>query len=559
VSIAVGDRVRLIDTHEVLAPDSVWAAVRAYLGRRRLSDAWWIALLAAALSIGFYAWYDAHGLTLAFNDARIRELIARRVLMSRTPGLAQLGTTWLPLPSLLMLPLIWNDSLFRDGLAGSLPSMAAYVIGAVYMYRTALLLTRSRAAGWVAAAVLMLNPSLLYMQTTAMSEVPSLTAFVVAIYYALRVAETHHALDLVKCAAAVAAGTLIRYDDWALAFALVPTLALLAWRHRGYLLAEAWTILFGLLAFAGCAGWVIYNWVIFHDPLRSFFYGSSTHSFTANAPHVHLPARGHAVFALEQYGLTVADTVGWLMLPLALLGLLAFGWRFRLRAATLPAYLTLVPFAFYWLVLFEGVNAESLPQLGQGSYYNVRFGLAMIPAVAVFVSCAAAAGTRLRSAPLLTLVLAATVASSVIGWEHTPLDVREALYGSAGASTEAAGKREADWLAPRYHGGNVLITYVNNQTLIFYLLTQHHFNDRAFITDANGAQFERALADPAGSVQWIVMDSNSSNGESRIWTTLHRHTAWQAQFALVSTFETTQIYERLAAAAPATTTDRPRP
>ena len=183
-----------------------------------------------------------------------------------------------------MLPLIWSDTLFRDGLAGSLPSMLSYVIAAVYIYRTARLVTGSRAGGWIAAAALMLNPSLLYMQSTAMSEVPSLAAFVVAIYYAVRLAETHHAQDLVKCAAAVAAGTLIRYDDWLLALALVPTLALIAWRQRGKALAEAWTILFGLLAFAGCAAWVIYNWLIFHDPLKSFFYGSSTHTFFANSP-----------------------------------------------------------------------------------------------------------------------------------------------------------------------------------------------------------------------------------------------------------------------------------
>ncbi len=56
-------------------------------------------LLAVILSITFYKWYAAHGLTVAFNDARSREMIARRVLMSRTPGLAQLGSTWLPLPA----------------------------------------------------------------------------------------------------------------------------------------------------------------------------------------------------------------------------------------------------------------------------------------------------------------------------------------------------------------------------------------------------------------------------------------------------------------------------
>ena len=35
--------------------------------------------------------------------------IARRIVDSRTPGWYQLGTTWLPLPHLLMMPLVRND------------------------------------------------------------------------------------------------------------------------------------------------------------------------------------------------------------------------------------------------------------------------------------------------------------------------------------------------------------------------------------------------------------------------------------------------------------------
>jgi len=520
------------------------------LPRVHLTDAWVIALLATALSIGFFVWYETHGLTIAFNDARIRELIGRRVLMSTTPGLAQLGTTWLPLPSLLMLPLIWSDTLFRDGLAGSLPSMLSYVIAAVYIYRTARLVTGSRAGGWIAAAALMLNPSLLYMQSTAMSEVPSLAAFVVAIYYAVRLAETHHAQDLVKCAAAVAAGTLIRYDDWLLALALVPTLALIAWRQRGKALAEAWTILFGLLAFAGCAAWVIYNWLIFHDPLKSFFYGSSTHTFFANSPGRVIPTRGHPGEALVTYGLTVAGTVGWLLLPAALLGLFLLARHRRLGSSALPAYLTLVPLGFYWIVLYKGANTESLPQLGQGAYYNVRFGLAMLPAVALFTGCLAIAGRRLFGSALLGGALALIVASGVIGWVQTPFVEREALYGPSGASTEVAGKRDANWFAPRYHGGSILITYVNSQTMMFYLLTTHHLSDRAFVTDASGPLFARALAHPERWVRWIVVDSDATNGASPIWIALHRHTAWQPYFVLRATFGTTQIYERASGATP---------
>lgn len=513
-----------------------------------MTDEWSVALLAVTLSIGFYAWYDAHGVTLAFNDARIREMIARRVLMSRTPGLAQLGTTWLPLPFMLMLPLIWNDTLFRDGIAGSLPSMLAYVVAAVYMYRIARLVISSRGSGWVAAGALMLNPSLLYMQSTAMSETASLSAFVVAIYYALRLTRNYHALDLVKCATAVATATLIRYENWVLAIALVPIIVYVAWRRQGYLLAEAWTILYGLLAFAGFAAWIVYNAVIFHDPLLSFFYGDRSHTYFANTPGIFLPAHDHALVALTMYGLTVADTVGWAIVPLALLGLIVFVWRTRLRRTTLAVYLTLVPFAFYWLALYRGANRESLslPGLGAGPLYNIRFGLAMIPAVALFLAFLTMAGRVLLRRALVGAALAVIIMSSIIGSLQTPFVLREALYGAQGAGSGQAGRIEANWFSSHYRGGNVLITYVDSPSAsgIFYLLTKHHFPDGAFITDTNGSQFASALAHPEDWVTWIVMNSDASNGKSQIWMTLHGRQDWRRYFILRKTFGTTQIYGR---------------
>jgi len=399
---------------------------------------------------------------------------------------------------------------------------------------------------------------------------------VVAIYYAIRTAQTRHALDLVKCAAAVAAGTLIRYDDWALAIAVLPMVALIAWRalpaatrsaqshaaappasarslpleqpeparRRSYAMAESWTILFALLAFAGCAGWVIYNWVIFHDPLLSFFYGQSSHTYYGGAAAAEVPARHHAMLALEMYGLTAAKTAGWALIPVAVLGLLAFVWRHRLRNSTLPTYLVLVPFAFYWLVLFLGINTESLPQFGQGPYYNTRFGLAIIPAVALFCACIAVTRRRLLNVVLVGGVLALTLASSAVGWVQTPFVEREALYGPSGAKTRVGGEHDAQWLAAHYHGGNVLITYVNSQTMLFYLLTKYHFPDHVFITDTNGAEFHRALARPWESARWIVMDSYAHNGASPIWTALNRRTDWRRHFILRAQLETTQIYER---------------
>jgi hypothetical protein len=528
--------------------------------RIRMTDEWAVALLAVILSIIFFARYDPHGLTVAFNDARSRDMIARRVVMSRTPGLAQLGATWLPLPFMLMLPLIWNDTLFRDGIAGAFPSMLGYVVAAIYMYRMARLVCSSRRAGWVAAGVLMLNPSLLYMQSTPMSESASVSAYVVAVYYALRLAQSYHALDVVKCAAAVAAGTLVRYENWVLAFAIVPIVAYVAWRRRGYILAESWTLLYGLLAFAGCAAWVLYNTVIFHDPLLSFFYGQRSHKYYANTPAYLLPVRHHPVFALEMYGLTVANTIGWIIVLMSVLGLVIFVWRNRLAHSTLPAYLMLVPLGFYWFVLYKGINTESLPQLGTGPYYNIRFGLLMIPAAAFFTAfLATAVPLRLRH-PMVGAALVLILVSSIVGSAlQTPFVLREALVGYGG-DTRLTAQAGARWFSSHYHGGNILYSFVNDSSMMFYMLTEYHFTDRTFITDAEGSQFAKALAHPAHSVTWIVVNAGASNNQDPLWIALHKSNEWRRYFVLRHSFIAHQrsigtgygrveIYERRSATA----------
>ncbi|HEX6799081.1 MAG TPA: hypothetical protein VF116_15335, partial [Ktedonobacterales bacterium] len=164
-----------------LSPRERLAAFGAWVRRHGLlRHEAFVAYLASALSIAAYIWYSQRGQTLAYSDAISHMSIARRVFTSHTPGLAQLGTVWPPLNHILMLPLVWITPLYRDGFAGTLPSMAAYVAAAVYLYRTAHLLVSSPLAGWAAALVLMLNPNVLYMQATPMSELDLLCFAVIA-------------------------------------------------------------------------------------------------------------------------------------------------------------------------------------------------------------------------------------------------------------------------------------------------------------------------------------------------------------------------------------------
>ena len=79
------------------------------------------------VSIAYFIYYFANGLGVAYNDARSHLDISRRVVENLTPGFAQLGSVWLPLPHLLATLTIWNDFMWHSGLAGAIQSMIAFV------------------------------------------------------------------------------------------------------------------------------------------------------------------------------------------------------------------------------------------------------------------------------------------------------------------------------------------------------------------------------------------------------------------------------------------------
>src|SRR5271168_2553295 len=129
----------------------------------------WLAIFVSVFSFLFYY---RHGDVLLYGDAVAHINIARRVFDSKTPGLLQLGTVWLPLPHLLMIPFLISTKMWRSGAGGSIPSLIAYVLGVVGIFRLVRdTLTRNskpdapaRLAAWTAAILYALNPNLIYMQ-----------------------------------------------------------------------------------------------------------------------------------------------------------------------------------------------------------------------------------------------------------------------------------------------------------------------------------------------------------------------------------------------------------
>src|ERR1017187_1706992 len=187
-------------------------------------------LLIGALSIAALFFYYIHRQLLLYGDAVAHINIARRVVDNRHPltSYGQLGTVWLPLQHIAMLPFVWIDALWRSGIAGSIPSMVAYIVGTLGIFR----LVRGRASvlvSYFAAAIYALNPNLLYMQTTAMNEAIFLAFFIWALVYLdefLRAtsppaidphampAQMKPARALEACGMTLAGGAYTRYDGW---------------------------------------------------------------------------------------------------------------------------------------------------------------------------------------------------------------------------------------------------------------------------------------------------------------------------------------------------------
>jgi len=94
-----------------------------------------VGLIAAVLSMASTYYYFRHHLILGYQDSFSHLEVSRRVAAGLSPGIAQLGGIWLPVPQLLQGLLSWNDVLYRTGLAGSAVSMACFVASTVLLYR----------------------------------------------------------------------------------------------------------------------------------------------------------------------------------------------------------------------------------------------------------------------------------------------------------------------------------------------------------------------------------------------------------------------------------------
>src|SRR5579872_1541902 len=127
-------------------------------------------LFAAVFGVFAAVHYHGLGLTLAHYDARAHLVVSRRIFDSLYPGWQQVGGVWLPLPHLLNALPVQSDWLYRTGYSAVAISVASTALAAWAIASVIHRSTGSLAGGLVATALLALNPNVLYLQSTPMTE-----------------------------------------------------------------------------------------------------------------------------------------------------------------------------------------------------------------------------------------------------------------------------------------------------------------------------------------------------------------------------------------------------
>src|SRR5215218_6423668 len=129
------------------------------------------------------AHYVRVGLALAHYDARAHLVVARRILDSLTPGWQQVGAVWLPLPHLVNMLPVQIDWLYRTGASAIAFSVLSVTIAVWAIASTIVRTTGSISGAATAAALILLNPNVLYLQSTPMTEPMLFAATMVAVMF----------------------------------------------------------------------------------------------------------------------------------------------------------------------------------------------------------------------------------------------------------------------------------------------------------------------------------------------------------------------------------------
>jgi hypothetical protein len=396
-----------------------------------------------------------------------------------------------------MLPTIWNDFFWHSGLSGSLVSMVSFVITGILIYLFLKELGVKIISRLFGVLVFAANLNILYLQSTAMTELLLLATMTAGAYYFLLYYKRDNILDLIKSAFFIMLSTLVRYDGWFLLFFAGVLIIFSIWRERGYKVAEGIFLLFVTLGGFGIFLWVLWNLIIFKDPFY-FAFGE----FSARAQQAQLevagdlPTKGNLFLSIKIYLYALIYNSYAYATFLGIAG--AFSLWFSKKVSSRYKIATLLltgPFIFNVLALYAGHSVLFIQGISGNTWFNIRYGMLLAPSLAIFSGYLM---HRLSGLKWVILGLFGfTIFFAFINQDSVALD--DARVGSSQKNvSEVSG-----WL--KNNTGNkegfILISAASHDAIIF----SSGLPMKRFIHEGTGAYWESATTAPDRWARWIVM------------------------------------------------------
>ena len=451
---------------------------------------WPMRLGVAALALGSLAawWYARAGLTLSHYDAKAHLVVARRIIDSLTPGWIQIGAVWLPLPHLLsMVPVQW-DFCYRTGAFGVALSIVSFAVSVWLLGRLIMGVTASRAATVAGTLVFALNPNVLYLQSTPMTEPLLVVLVLAAAWFGIEAVSSSGQAAIRRAGLCLAAAVLTRYEAWPFAAAFLVAGAASA-RLQGRSIR-------GALVFAGrLAVWPVAAIVAFlllsRATVGAWFVTGGF--FVAENPAHHRPFHALAsvwwgVHELSSHPLAIIGAAGLIMIFVG-------GLRSRRLAAWLPALALAGVAALPWYAFYSGHP------------FRIRYMIPLLPVLGLGVGCAVGLAGRLRP-------LVAALALAVLALGTRPLDPKAPMVLEAqwDRANQAGRARVAAYLRAHWNGRTIMAS-MGSLAHFMQELSRDGLRIRDFLHEGNGGLWRAALEFPDPRVEWILVEEIAEGGD----------------------------------------------
>jgi hypothetical protein len=348
--------------------------------------------------------------------------------------------------------------------------------------------TGSRAGAMLCAALLALNPNILYLQSTPMTEPLLLGLLAWALWLVTRAMELDTPRARLAASVVLAMAVMTRYEAWPFAVAVLAAVPVASW-HAG----RGWRR--GLTAAGAIAMWPVAAclWFFVHSKVTvgswfvtgGFYVPDPAYQFQP------LTVTGAVWWGLRQLG---SEALAYaLVASVALIG--TWWWRHRMPSTAVLALAWLAVGALPWYAFF------------QGHPFRIRYMVPLVVGSAVVVSLAVGRLPRGRA-----LVAAALLAG--IWWTSRPFDRGAAMVLEAQWDRPRSLERRAvTGCLPAPGGDETVMASMGSLAHYMHELSASGFALRDFLHEGNGDLWLQALERPGDYVRWVLVEERAEGGD----------------------------------------------